>query len=521
MIAAQGQQRIAVIDLGSNTARLVVMQSIGGYAYHLDDEIREVVRLRQGMTADGLSSEAMARALFTLRLFKRYCDSSRVDHIIPTATSAVREARNGLEFVRQVEQELGLSLRILDGEKEAYYGTLGALNEVFLADGYVVDIGGGSLQLSRVRDRRFLRGQSLTLGALALTERFVRHDPPSPAELAAVRKEISRQLGTIDWLGERRKREGPPSVVGLGGTIRNMAGMAAARRRHPLNTLRGFVLRLDELDENIRLLAQLPLAEREILPGLNSDRADIILPGALALRAVMAGLDAETITVSVNGLREGVFFEYFWQHLDYPIVPDVRHFGVLNMARVYQYNKPHANQVRFLAGRLFDQLAPLHGFGHTERQLLEAAALLHDLGTLISYDNHHMHSQTLIVNSGLPGFTPRETALIALLARYHRRNKPRLEGFESLMNGDDEQLLTQLAAILRLSEFLERGRNANVDDVAAAWDEEILYLTLFADEFPAVEIWEAERNAIGLMEKAYDRRIKLESTAAPGEWRYR
>lgn len=518
MNAAQGQQRIAVIDLGSNTARLVVMRAVGGYAYHLDDEIREVVRLRQGMTAGGLSDEAMARALFTLRLFKRYCDSSRVDHIISTATSAAREARNGPDFVRQVEQELGLVLRVLDGEKEAYYGTLGALNEVPLIDGFVLDIGGGSAQLSQVRDRRFHRGQSLTLGALALTERFIRKDPPAPAELEAVRQEIGRQLDTIPWLRTRKKQNSPPRLVGLGGTIRNMAGMAAARRNYPLNTLRGFVLEADELAENIRQLASVPLAERELLPGLSSDRADIILPGALVLQAVMNYLGAATVTISVNGLREGLFFEYFWQHLVYPVVPDVRQFGVLNMARVYHYNKSHANQVRFLAGRLFDQLAALHGFGRAERQLLEAAALLHDLGTLISYDDHHLHSQTLIVNSGLPGFTPRETALIALLARYHRRNKPRLDGFESLMTAADEGLLMQLAAILRLSEFLERGRNANVDDVAAAWNEKTLSLTLFADEFPAVEIWEAERNAVGLMERAFGRAVKLESTAAPGDW---
>lgn len=521
MITAQGQQRIAVIDLGSNTARLVVMRAIGGYAYHLDDEIREVVRLRQGLTADGLSDEAVARALFTLRLFKRYCDSSRVDHIIPTATSAVREARNGPDFIRRVEQELGLALRVLDGEREAYYGALGALNEVPLTDGYVLDIGGGSLQVSEIRDRLFRRGQSLTLGALALTERYLRRDPPAPAELDAVRKEIDRQLDTIPWLGQRRKQNGLRRLVGLGGTIRNMAAMAAVRRNYPLNTLRGFVLAADELAENIRLLSALPQAEREQLPGLSSDRADIILSGALALQAVMICLGVTEVTISVNGLREGLFFEHFWQHLDYPVVPDVRQFGVLNMARVYHYNKPHANQVRFLAGRLFDQLAPLHGFGRAERQLLEAAALLHDLGTLISYDDHHLHSQTLIVNSGLPGFTPRETALVALLARYHRRNKPRLNGFESLMTANDERLLVQLAAILRLSEFLERGRNANVDDVAAAWNEKILYLTLFADEFPAVEIWEAERNAVELMERAFGRGVKLESTAAPGEWQRR
>lgn len=184
-----------------------------------------------------------------------------------------------------------------------------------------------------------------------------------------------------------------------------------------------------------------------------------------------------------------------------------------------QYSKAHANQVRFLADRLFEQLAPLHGYGAIELELLNAAALLHDLGTLISYDDHHKHSQTLIINSGLAGFSPRETALIALMTRYHRRGRPRVDGFESVLADGDEQRLIKLAAILRLAEFLERGRNANVDDIGAHWDEEALYLTLYADEFPAVEIWEAERNAVGLVAKAFNRRVVIQSAAAPGDWR--
>jgi len=517
MLTLQPQQRIAIIDLGSNTARLIVMSAISGYAYHLDDEIREVVRLRQGMTQEGLSDEAVGRALFTLRLFKRFCDSSEVDLIIPTATSAVREGANGALFVERVKREIGLALRVLSGEEEAYYGVLGVLNEVPLSEGVVLDIGGGSAQVSEVRGRRFVRGVSHPLGALALTERFVRHDPIDAAEEQAIGDEIEQHLNTVEWLSKRKKDAGR-CLVGLGGTIRNMAGMAAAREGFPLSTLHGYVLGRGELDENINLLRTLPLKERQELPGLSSDRADIILPGALVLRSVMERLQVEEVTVSVNGLREGLFFEHFWQHLSYPVIDDVRRFSMLNIARTYQYNKRHANHVRFLAGCLFDQLGPLHGYGRAERELLDTAALLHDIGQLISYPDHHIHSQALIVNSGLPGFSPRETALIGLLTRYHRRGRPRVNGYQSLLQADDEQRLLQLAALLRLAEFLERGRNATVDDVTASWDEETLRLTLIADEYPAVEIWEAERNAADLVEKAFGRRLVLETTATPGEW---
>ncbi len=510
-------QRIAIIDLGSNTARLIVMSAIPGYAYRLEDEIREVVRLRQGMTDKGLSDSSMARALATLRLFKRFCDSSRVDLIIPTATSAVREAHNGPQFVEQVERELGLTLQILDGEREAYYATLGVLNELPLTEGYILDIGGGSAQVAQFKQRHFHRASSFLLGALALTERFVSSDPIEPETVAALEAEIAQQLDSVAWLTKKQPK--PERVlVGLGGTIRNLAKMAAARQSYPLNTLHGFTLTQVALQENITLLRELPLAERQQLPGLNSDRADIILPGALVLAAVMARLKVEAVVVSMNGLREGLFFEHFWRHLGHPVVANVRRFNVLNMARVYQYQKSHASHVRYLADRLFEQLAPLHGLGRWERELLDAAAILHDLGTIISYYDHHRHSQTLIINSGLPGFTPRETAIIALLTRYHRKGRPAVVEYDSLLVEGDEARVLQLAAILRLAEFLERGRNANVDDVTANWDDKTLRLTLIADEYPAVELWEAERNAAALVATAFQRKVILESTAAPDVW---
>lgn len=507
-------QRIAIIDLGSNTARLIVMSAIPGYAYRLDDEIREVVRLRQGMTPQGLSEEAAARALFTLRLFKRFCDSYRVDHIIAAATSAVREAHNGPAFVREVERVLGLTLQVLDGEREAYYGTLGVLNEVPLKKGYVLDVGGGSAQVSKIKDQRFNRGQSVPLGALALTERFVTSDPIKTAEYKAIQNEIDKQLDTIPWLC-KKKAKPQRTLVGLGGTIRNLAKMEAARQNYPLNTLHSFVLSRGAITESIRLFRELPLDKRRDLSGLSSDRADIILPGAMTTLAIMDRLKVDKLVISVNGLREGLFFKYFWRHLSYPVVANVRRFSVLNLARVYNYQKKHARHVRYLSVRLFEQLAPLHGYGAKERELLDAAALLHDLGTIISYDAHHKHSQTLIVNSGLAGFTPRESALIALLTRYHRRGKPTINGYDPLFDDEDKDLLIKLAAILRLSEFLERGRNGIVDDITAAWNDDTLRLTLVADEYPAVELWDAERNAVSLAESAFGRQVILESTAPP------
>ena len=503
---ASPSQRIAIIDLGSNSARLVVMSFVPGLSYHLEDEIREIVRLREGMTPDGLSEAAMTRGLLTLRLFKRFCESVQVTHIIATATSAVREAANGAQFLHRVEREIGLSLRLLDGEEEAFFGVLGALNATSLQDGVVIDIGGGSAQVSQVRERHFEQGQALTLGALALTERFVRADPIKKSEVKAIESEIARQLDEVPWLKSER---GP--LVGLGGTIRNLAKIEAARRQFPLQSINGFTLKRTALDEIIRALSEAPLTKRRRLPGLARDRADIILPGALVLRAVVERLGVPELTISEFGLREGLFFDHFWHDIPSRVTPDLRAFSVLNVARFYGFHEAHALHVRHLTQRLFEQLKPLHGYGAWEGELLGAAALLHDIGMAIKYHDHHKYSQTLIASNALPGFSPREVALIALLARYHRKSTPVAGEYASLLGEGDETRLLRLTALLRLAEYLERGRAGVVRDVLARWDTNRLYLTLVATEPPTVELWEAGRNAMDLMEQAFGRMAVLES----------
>jgi len=177
--------------------------------------------------------------------------------------------------------------------------------------------------------------------------------------------EITRQLDTVPWLpkkvGER--------LIGLGGTIRNLAWIEAERVNHPLSSLHGFILSRKSVEKSIQLFRELPLDKRKKIPGLNSDRADIILPGTMVLLAIMDRLQVEKVAISENGVREGVFFEQFWQHLPTPVIPDVRRFSVLNLARNYHYEEQHANHVRFLAGRLFDQLAPLHSYGSEKREV--------------------------------------------------------------------------------------------------------------------------------------------------------
>ena len=501
-------QRIAIIDLGSNTNRLIIMETRLGFSYRLVDEVREVVRLRHGMTEEGLTDEAIDRGLSTLRLYKDFCEQTGVNQILATATSAVREAKNGPAFLERIKKELDLSIQLLTGEKEAYYDTLGALNEITMTDGVILDIGGGSIQLSDVKDRRFVQGISLSLGALALTERFITGDPISNNEYHLLEREITRNLDSITWIDQKIK--GP--LVGLGGTIRNLALIEAQRQKYPLSTQHGFILTKDSVKKSLEIFQELPLKKRQRIPGLSPDRADIILPGALVLLKVMERLQVKEMQLSVNGLREGVFFELFWSDLSPPIIHDVRGYSVLNLARNYMYEEEHANHVGYLAGRIFDQLNPLHGYGDEEKELLFAASLLHDLGRIIGYSSHHKHTQTLLEYNGLPGYTPRETSLIALLCRYHRKGDPDIQEYKLLLDKKDRLMLRRLAAILRLAECLERGRNANIKEVVVTWDNKQLDFKLTAGQYPAVELWQATRNAGPLLAETYQRKVSFTST---------
>lgn len=499
-------RRVAIVDLGSNTARLVVMSMLPGYAYRVEDEVREVVRLHEGMTGDILSDEATERAFHTLRLFKHLCDSFEVDTVIPTATSAVRSAANGPEFLVRVQREIGWVLRVLSGEREAYYGALGALNEVPLQEGYVVDIGGGSMQVSQVQKCRYYQGMSLRLGALALTERFVHGDPIRNSDYEALRQHIRTELVTLPWVEPHKANQ----LVGMGGTIRNLAKIESKRQDYPLGTLNGFSLTRSSIGESIELFRKSPLARRAAIPGLSSDRADIILAGAVVIAELMDRIEVDELTISENGVREGLFFEEFWPDLPESVVDDVRRFSIQNIARIYHYNQPHIEHVDLLAQRMFTQLAPLHGLVAADLELLGAAALLHDVGMIINHRDHDKNSQMIVISNGLPGYTPRETVLIGLMVRYHRKGSPTLDDYAPLMKKGDDARLAALTALLRIAEYLDRGRSAIVEDIQVDWDADAITLRLFGQVMPEAEMWDTQRNALSLMERAFNRQVLIE-----------
>jgi exopolyphosphatase/guanosine-5'-triphosphate,3'-diphosphate pyrophosphatase len=349
------------------------------------------------------------------------------------------------------------------------------------------------------------------VGAVRLTEAFLASDPPSVDEVRRLEAAVEKELGDLV-----RQLDGSRPLVAIGGTVRNLARMAQKAQRYPLSMLHGFRLTREALEEVTLRLLQAPVRERARLSGLNPDRADIIVAGALVYRWLLRSTGLDEVLISGHGVREGAFFRHF---LDPPhLLPDVRSFSVRNRARQYPQPGGHVLQVRELAGRLFDGLAPLHGMSDAERDLLDAAATLHDSGTLLHYYRHEKHGAYMLTAAPLDGYTHRELALLALLVRYHRRGNPRLGSYAPLAQPGDKRRLRQLTTCLRLAESLERSRAGRVRDIEIEVGAKKAVLRLLADEEPTIELWEAQKHD-SLFRRAFGRRLELEAAVRAGKGR--
>ena len=500
------ERRQAVVDLGSNSFRLVVFTwHDGGPAtwWKRTDEVHEAVRLGEGMEADGrLHPEPVARALRAVALFAHYCRASGIADVRPVATSAVRDAANQAEFLAEVVAQSGFDVRVLPPADEARYGYLAAVNSTTLADGLALDIGGGSMQLTRVTGRAAADARSWPLGAVRMTERFLAGRWTAPKRVRALRDHVRAELAAAPWLDGLG--DGGRRMVGVGGAVRNLADAAQRLRGAPVFTVQGVWIERAALGELIDRMLELPANERSRIPGIKAGRAEIILASAVVIDEVMEHAGFAALEATEAGLREGVFFESLLAGAVPPLLDDVRAASVRNLAAQFHPEFAHTEHVARLALQMWDALgaAGRHPADPDERELLWAAAMLHDIGMAVDYDDHHKHSRYLILNAGLAGFSARETALIAQMARFHRKGAPVLGELAPLARRGDDDLLARSAALLRLAEMLERAHDQSVQAVRLELADGAARLLLDSRDDATLARWSAERER-GLFERAF------------------
>ncbi|WP_315874713.1 Ppx/GppA phosphatase family protein [Thermocoleostomius sinensis] len=487
------ERTLAAIDVGTNSIHMAVVKIQPSIpAFSIVDREKATVRLGDRDRRTGrLTTEAIDRAIAALKRCQEIAKSHGAEDIIAVATSAVREAPNGHAFLHQVERETGLIIDLISGQEEArriYLGVLSGM-EFNQQPHVIVDIGGGSTELILGDGHEPRTLSSTKVGAVRLSREYVNTDPISSSEFHYLQAYVRGMLerSAEDVLAHLQPDE-TPRLVGTSGTIETLA-MIHAREKlgmvpAPLN---GYEFSLRDLREIVNRLRKLNYAERAAIPGMSDRRSEIIVAGAVILQEAMSLLGCESIVICERALREGVVVDWMITH---GLIEDrlryqgsVRQRSVIRIAQKYQVNLTHAERVAAFALSLFDQTqGKLHQWGPEERELLWAAAILHNAGHFISHSAHHKHSYYLIRNGELLGYTEIEVETIANLARYHRKTGPKKkhESYRNISSKKHRRVVEQLSPLLRLAVALDRRQIGAVESIRCEYvdNERKLYLHL-------------------------------------------
>ncbi|AJE03125.1 Ppx/GppA phosphatase family protein [Geobacter pickeringii] len=502
------QNRLAAIDIGTNSIRCIVVEVMKNGKFRVLDDEKATVRLGEGLSTSGrISPAAWERALAALVRMKKIVAGYGVQAIEAVATSAVREAANGAAFIEAIRSEVGIEVAVISGEEEAELASLSVRNH-FDMEGVryaMVDIGGGSLEVVTARGGLIEEIYSLDLGAVFLTEKYLAGDPVKASEIQKLRRYIRRRLKGI-FADERPVVQ---SLVGSGGTITSLAAMVMALRNEEYGSIHRYEVLRSEVVHLLAMLARKSLKERREIPGLNPDRADIIIAGITVVDELMRMFDANLLRVNERGIREGLILKSLRKH-ELVAEESERHTwrdSVLDFARSCHVEEEHALHVAQLSLQIFDAVNPLYNLGEGARRMLEAAAILHDVGYFINYSSHHKHSYHLIRHADLFGFAPREREIIANIARYHRKALPKKkhDAYLRLVEAD-RLLVSRLGGILRLADGLDRRRSSVVQSVTCTPANGNFLVTLLSRDEISVELFGAKLKG-DLFEDAFKRKL--------------
>jgi exopolyphosphatase / guanosine-5'-triphosphate,3'-diphosphate pyrophosphatase len=440
---------LAIVDLGSNSGRVVVLRIDPlGHLEILADG-RSPLRLARDVSKNGrLTSEAIQRTVDALKDFQAIAAGTGAAKTIAVATAAIRESANADELLERVLVESGVAVRIIDGAEEAQYAFLGAIYGIQADHGLVVDMGGGSLEVSRFRDRTLVGSWTFPLGALRLSDEFLESDPPTKTQVSTLRKHVRRAFREKDVPRLHEDEE----LIGTGGTIRNLAKMDRHGRTYPIPRLHGYVLLYKRVQELAERLSSRPLSRRKAIPGLNADRADSIVGGAIAAETAMDVLGAGALTVTEQGLREGLVYDAVGAPP--PTPEEVRRMSVEALARRFtSWDSGRADRRVRIAARLQETLLP--GAGPDLLELLSQAATILDIGRSIDYYRRHEHTADILTESDLAGFSHRQLALLAAVIRQAGDESMKVSIYRPLLGPQDHDAVARLGTILAIADEIE------------------------------------------------------------------
>ena len=459
-------EKIGIIDLGSNSSRLVIVEIMEDSHFTVIDEMKESVRLGQDMEKDGFLKPArIAETIKTIKMFRKVCDSYGIEHIIAFATAAVRRAKNQRSFLDEVSATCGIRLRVLSAEEEATYVYQGVINSMDIPKGVILEIGGGSTKIVTYNRRMVIAHETLPFGAVTLTDMFQEEGLKPEEQADKIEAFFTEQLSKIEWL-----KELDPEVqfIGVGGSFRNVCRIAQMVKKYPLSSVHNYRLDLAEFDNVYKMVRVLDLDKKKKIKGISSARADI-LPAAMAeikafFNFINKGKAEEEqkndVVISASGLREGILFNYTMPITIERPISDVLNYSLRTMESVYDMDAKHVEHVVMLAIQLFKQLRVLHKFPRQYLKVLKIAAFMHDSGKRVRYYNYHKHSMYFTINANLYGVTHRELVLAGLVVGASKDgeiNQTDLMKYRMFITEEDLDMLKKLGVMLKIAECMDRA----------------------------------------------------------------
>ncbi|PWM79705.1 MAG: hypothetical protein DBY32_02260 [Phascolarctobacterium sp.] len=482
-------QRIAIIDIGSNSARLVITHIYKNGAYNMVYNQKEALRLSQKVDKNGcLTPQAFSDTIETLKTFAYMCKLYNADHIIAVATAAIRNAKNGAELTRLVQKETGINLHIITGNTEAYYSYLGVINTLPYESGIIFDLGGGSTELIYFEERKILESVSVPIGAVNTTAMFNTRGSVNAATFGELCAYLRRRLGEYPWLKQPKL-----PLIGVGGTARTIGKIHQRASGYPTTKIHNYKLTVQAFRGILNRLKNTTLEERRKISGLSSERADIIIAGASIINALFEVTGSKQLITSGCGLREGLFFDYHSKETGIPLIAeDILERSTEKILTLYTPDPTHSRHITDLALQMFDSWHALHRLNKNFRRLLKTASLLHDIGITINFYSHARHSAYMIQNAQLFGLTHKEQLMTSAVAGWHNGVSKsyfyRDQLFQTMLTENNWQAVNKLALILALAESLDYTQSSLLAIKRAGADKNGAYLTLTASGNAAIEM---------------------------------
>lgn len=466
--------RTGIIDIGSNSIRLVIFESNSQGSYRVIDEAKESARLSERVNENGEFSEDIISLVSTTLLhFRMLCEAAGTQKIRAVATAAIRNAKRSQHIIDVLQNSTGLTIEILSGEQEAYFGFLGMINTLDLQDGYLIDIGGGSTELSLFLNRTIVHSFSFPFGSVQLTKKFGRDGVITEEKQKDIQKMIEHAATKFEWI---RKHPGLP-LVGLGGTVRSLCNIDQKSNHYSLSLTHNYTMKATAINQILNKIQSIPLNERKMIDGLAKHRVDIIVPGAIILQTLFRCCHATHYVISGSGIRDGLYHtELARTQLS---STDMLNTSVLNLLHQHPIVPiPHIKQVNRFALQLFDVLRLQQEQSDRSRLLIHAASMLYRIGISIMFYDFHKHTFYLIAHSPLHGLTHREIILCATIASYKNKKKARaiLNLYPDIIPKEDLSIVCKLGTLLQLAIALDRSETQPIQLLEASINHKELQL---------------------------------------------